>query len=114
MPWTKIEVERHIKGLGDKQKEAWVKIANKALKDCQEKGGTDCEGRAIRIANAMAKRVKASTTEEELKQMEMEFSEKETYDVDNKEIFRVGEWKGDQYTEQDLDRMVLKIKGKFH
>jgi len=60
MPWTVGDVERHKKGLSDSQKEAWVKIANSTLAACQKKGGSDCEGKAVRIANAMAPK----TTEE--------------------------------------------------
>lgn len=52
MPWTINDVERHKKGLTPPQKKKWVKIANGALKDCQDKGGSDCEGKAIRIANS--------------------------------------------------------------
>ena len=54
MPWTVEDVEGHKKGLTDKQKGTWVKIANSALEDCLGDGGEQdaCEGRAIRIANA--------------------------------------------------------------
>jgi len=60
MPWQIGDVEKHIKGLSDKQKEAWVKIANKSRQDCINAGGNEkfCDAKAIRIANAMAKRVK--------------------------------------------------------
>lgn len=58
MPWTTRDVDRHKAGLGPKQKERWVAIANSALSDCLKKGGSakTCEGRAIRIANAGAVR----------------------------------------------------------
>lgn len=60
MPWTKADVDSHVKGLTDAQKAAWVKIANEALAACLKKGGSTktCEGRAIGIANAGAKKVK--------------------------------------------------------
>lgn len=58
MPWKISDVDTHKKGLTDNQKEAWVKIANGILSECQKKGGTDCEGRAIRIANTMAVKTK--------------------------------------------------------
>jgi hypothetical protein len=52
MPWTVADVERHKKGLTPTQKKKWVKIANGVLKKCQADGGSDCEGKAIRIANS--------------------------------------------------------------
>ena len=57
MPSTAADAKTHIKDLTAAQSKAWAQIANKALADCQAKGGEDCEGRAIRIANAAAKRV---------------------------------------------------------
>lgn len=63
MPWKKADVESHIKGLDDKQKQAWVKIANSTLSSCLADGGDDCEGKAIRVANAMSKEVKESVSE---------------------------------------------------
>ena len=55
MPWTASDAATHIKGLNDSQAAAWAKIANTALSECQGKGGSDCEGYAIRVANAKAK-----------------------------------------------------------
>ena len=55
MPWTASDAATHIKGLSDSQAAAWAKIANSALSECQGKGGSDCEGYAIRVANAKAK-----------------------------------------------------------
>jgi hypothetical protein len=52
MPWTVSDVDRHKKGLTTAQKRKWVAIANRVLKDCQSKGGSGCEGKAIRIANS--------------------------------------------------------------
>jgi len=52
MPWTVGDVDRHKKGLTTEQKKKWVSIANGVLKQCQEEGGSDCEGKAIRIANS--------------------------------------------------------------
>jgi len=57
MPWTAGDAERHIAGLTPTQSEAWAKIANSTLAECQKKGEDDCEGKAIRVANAGAKRV---------------------------------------------------------
>ena len=62
MPWKPEDAERHKKGLSEKQKRAWAEIANSALKSCLASGEKEsvCEARAIRIANAMVKRVKDS------------------------------------------------------
>jgi hypothetical protein len=52
MPWTVSDVDSHKKGLTPAQKSKWVAIANGVLKQCQKDGGSDCEGKAIRIANS--------------------------------------------------------------
>ena len=51
MPWTVDDVERHIKGLTDKQKRQWIHIANSVLSRCEIAGESDCEGKAVRQAN---------------------------------------------------------------
>lgn len=51
MPWTVDDVERHIKGLTDKQKKQWIHIANSVLSQCETAGESDCEGKAVRQAN---------------------------------------------------------------
>ena len=51
MPWSTSDVDKHIKGLSENQKHAWVDVANQTLED--HPGN---EGRAIREANAAAKR----------------------------------------------------------
>lgn len=60
MPWTVDDVEKHIKGLSDKQKEVWVKVANAARKRCLNSGKSEreCDASAIKQANAVAKNVK--------------------------------------------------------
>jgi len=52
MPWTVSDAKKHKKGLTPKQAASWAKIANGVLRDCQKSGGSDCEGRAIRVANS--------------------------------------------------------------
>lgn len=52
MPWTVADVEKHKKGLTPEQKKKWVGIANGVLADCNKSGGSDCEGKAIRVANS--------------------------------------------------------------
>ena len=55
MPWQSSDVDKHRKGLRPNQKKLWARIANGILKKCQNEGGKDCEGRAIRIANSRFK-----------------------------------------------------------
>jgi hypothetical protein len=53
MPWTIKDVPSFTKkAKTTAQKKKWVSIANGVLKDCQSKGGKDCEAKAIRVANS--------------------------------------------------------------
>jgi len=52
MPWDVSGVEKHIKGLTDKQKAKWCRIANSVLKTCIADNGKDCDGTAVRVANS--------------------------------------------------------------
>lgn len=58
MPWKISDVDEHIKGLTDQERETWVKVANTVLAECLKADGeeSECEGKAIRIANAVAKK----------------------------------------------------------
>jgi len=67
LPWIVKDVDRHKKGLTPTQKKKWVNIANGILKDCQKKGGKDCEGKAIRIANSKFSEEAMEWTEEQWK-----------------------------------------------
>lgn len=53
--WVKDDVKKHKKGLDDKQKGKWVRIANGILSSCMKKGKKEeeCAASAIRIANSM-------------------------------------------------------------
>ena len=55
MSYTIDDVEKHKKGLTDKKKKQWVRIANAALSVCMKKGGTDeeCAAKAIKQANGV-------------------------------------------------------------
>jgi hypothetical protein len=55
MPWVVEDVDKHKKGLTDKQKRQWVRIANSVLASCKKKGGTDeaCAPGAIKWANGV-------------------------------------------------------------
>jgi len=55
MPWDISDVDKHKKGLSEKQKKQWVRIANSVLKRCMAKGGSEkeCAASAIRQANGV-------------------------------------------------------------
>ena len=55
MPWTPGDASKHNKGLSAKQARQWSQVANSALAACLDKGNSpsDCEGSAIRQANAV-------------------------------------------------------------
>lgn len=56
MPWTVADVDSHKKGLTEKQKKQWVRIANSVLKTCMKKEGAveaDCAAAAIKQANGV-------------------------------------------------------------
>lgn len=55
MVWDIEDVEKHKKGLKEKQKKQWVKIANKMLTSCLKKGvdQKECETAAIKTANSV-------------------------------------------------------------
>lgn len=59
MPWTAADADEHIKGLTAKQRRTWAAVANAALERCEADGGSDCDGSAIRQANAAAKKAKS-------------------------------------------------------
>jgi uncharacterized protein YdaT len=69
MPWTVKEVDKHKKGLTSTQKKKWVKIANSVLRECEKEGGSDCEGRAIRVANSKFEEDKEGTMTTEIKKL---------------------------------------------
>lgn len=77
MPWTVSDVDKHKKGLSSEEKKKWVAIANKILKDCIAKGGTDatCAPKAIRIANSKFSEVIMKKESMNLNKKAMCFSE---------------------------------------
>jgi hypothetical protein len=65
MPWTAKDAEGHTKAANTpKKQKTWAKIANKARADCIKGGGDakECDGRAIRIANAAVAKIKEGMT----------------------------------------------------
>ena len=69
MPWKIADVDKFAKGLSDKQKAAWINIANSTLDLCLHNGGNqaNCEGKAVRIANAKAQEIKEAIMPKESK-----------------------------------------------
>jgi hypothetical protein len=65
MPWSISDVDSNKKGLSDKQKRAWVHIANSALKMCKRRGGSECDASAIRQANAVSGRISEAMSDDE-------------------------------------------------
>jgi len=55
MPWSTKDVDKHIKGLSDKQKKQWVRIANSVRDKCLKDGGSekDCDAKAVKYANGV-------------------------------------------------------------
>lgn len=55
MPWTIKDVDKHKKGLTDKQKRQWVAIANSVRERCIKNGGdpNQCDVLAIKQANGV-------------------------------------------------------------
>jgi hypothetical protein len=60
MPWEPKDAHEHKKDLTTDQVQKWATIANAVLKQCREQNGTDCDGKAIRIANSKVGSMKAS------------------------------------------------------
>lgn len=95
MPWTVGDVDSHMKGLSDEQKQSWCDVANAALMSCEKDDGGDCEASAIKQANAaMAKNM----------------AQMQTFNINGVEIFSAGKWNGDDYTDADIDHIVAAFE----
>jgi hypothetical protein len=64
MPFSPKDAERHIKGLSPHQETVWARVANSVLSECGD--GAECEGKAIRQANAVAKRAPKTAKESQV------------------------------------------------
>lgn len=60
MPWVPSDADEHNEGLTDEARRQWAAVANAVLSQCRNEGGSDCEARAIKQANAAV----AARTEE--------------------------------------------------
>jgi uncharacterized protein YdaT len=114
MPWQVKDVESKIKGLSDKQKEAWVSIANAALAECKKSGGKDCEGKAIRIANAKAKATHAESivtdnfSDKKIRWKDIPTEEtEEGLMVKGIPVFKTGTHKDNKYDENFIDKKLI-------
>lgn len=69
MPYTidSPDLPGNVQSLGDNLKAQWIEVFNSVLADCQESGGEDCEGEAMRQANGVLK----TQQEEHMKLSEM-------------------------------------------
>lgn len=68
MPYSETDdnLPENVKKMSPKAKKAWVKIYNSTHARCVADEGDDCEGQAMRVANAMAKRMEMGMEEEVL------------------------------------------------
>jgi len=69
MPWTKEDAYKKNSNIkNDTDAKLWADTANGVLESCKNENGSDCEGKAIRIANSKIKpkgKVKKVHTKEE-------------------------------------------------
>ena len=77
MPWTIEDVDKHKKGLSDKEKEQWVTVANSVLDKCLKDGGTDavCAVDAIKQANGATEKKSVDILDKEIRTISNEDSE---------------------------------------
>lgn len=117
MPFTIADVDKHNKGLNDRQKQLWLRVANDGLARCEREGGKDCDASAIRQANAVvARNLTVDLMEFSEKEWEgfaekivdaiNEYAHTQTFNIEGVEIFAEGVWNGDKYTSEDLDQMI--------
>jgi hypothetical protein len=99
MPFTPADAEKHIKGLSPEKAEQWSSVANSVRDKCIADGGEEiaCDATAIRQANGVVGKNNTDT---------INFEHTQTFNISDVEIFSVGKWNGDEYTEKDLDDMI--------
>jgi len=115
MPWESSDAKKHIKGLNSSQSAAWAKIANSVLAKCKASGGTNCDAKAIRIANSKAKNVKNAddviTETFKLKRIKWkDIDTDETEDgllVKGIPVFKAGKHRQTKYDEEYIDKKMI-------
>lgn len=58
MPYTgpdDADLPSNVKAMGERDRERWVSIWNNTYRHCSDSGGSDCEGKAFRVANGVLK-----------------------------------------------------------
>ena len=105
MPWTARDASKHKKGLTPHQARVWARVANSALKRCKASGGSDCDARAIRQANAVAGRTHMEdekTEEFRLRLRDIKSLQTEENDsgllIKGVPVFRAGTHRGIKYS----------------
>ena len=114
MPWKTSDVDEHIKGLTDKQKEKWVSIANSVLSECESSGSKDCDAKAIKIANAKAKLTHDDSIITNIfsdkKILWKDIPTEETEDglmIKGIPVFKTGTHKNNKYDEDFIDKKII-------
>ena len=110
MPWTSKDAKTHCK---DCNPSKWATVANAVLAQCKKEGSSDCDGKAIRIANSKSKL--EDPVEELVKQALEELAEKDNKDEDDndekkKEKTKCGEEGGDGLEIKDLKNNPYKLE----
>ena len=118
MPWSIGDVDSHKRGLTDEQKKRWVSIANNVLKSCVDDGGNreQCEGKAIRIANAKAivKKESDMTDEVDADVSEMKSRTELTQDKDYAKAMTYVPWGVTSFAELDQAHEAQEMAGNVH
>ena len=115
MPWSVGDVDKHKKGLTNKDKKKWVSIANSVLESCKSSGGSDCEGKAIRIANSKV----GAKMKDDVNVVNFSMTQKSMYDIETETnpeggiilkevpVFKTGTHRGCKYDEKYIDDVLV-------
>ncbi len=108
MPWGIADVDKHMKGLSDKQKKMWVQVANDSLARCEKKNGSNCDASAIRQANSVVGRASHSTADfcglDDATPLQIEFSASEPLFSDDEYVLRSGLlFRAGRYEDKDFE-----------
>jgi len=119
MPWTSADAKKHKKGLTPQQEKRWASIANSVLKACKDSGTSDCDAKAIRIANAKATGKDAidennltilnfatSVKSKEIKDLTTEQTDDGLL-IRGVPVFKAGTYRGTEYSIDYIDRNFI-------